>query len=391
MMKKYIIFIFLLLNSLSSFSVGNSLVGPTTVDPGTYYSYRANLDGWDINTVVRWKITNGRFNNVNGPTELRQAIAVLYADVVWDDTTNKGTITVDINGPVLLRIEVNINSVKNMYITDFRYNGSKATNDIIKLPLGQTGILECTVPEMAYPLSKNKITEFKWETPKSWGGKTFYSGRTIKVNYNATSGNGETIKVTPLGFRSVLGNTKTITIKRETPTFDGNIKNVTITSNKTYKHSKLYAENVTIRSGANVIMNGYNSVRIVPGFTAELGSTVRIYNGTASNSMTRGIMDENNNIDDKMVKDKKDAKMEQNNPNPAKGSTSINFYIPLETVNAYIQIYNTMGGMVLKLPIGTKGQNEIYVDTYKLPNGIYIYSLVTDGRLIDTKRMIIAS
>ena len=69
MMKKYIIFIFLLLNSLSSFSVGNSLVGPTTVDPGTYYSYRANLDGWDINTVVRWKITNGRFNNVNGPTE----------------------------------------------------------------------------------------------------------------------------------------------------------------------------------------------------------------------------------------------------------------------------------------------------------------------------------
>ena len=102
-------------------------------------------------------------------------------------------------------------------------------------------------------------------------------------------------------------------------------------------------------------------------------------------------MDENNNIDDRMVKDKKDARMEQNSPNPAKGSTVINCYIPSETVNAYIQIYNAMGGMVLKLPIGTKGQNEIHVDTYKLPNGIYIYSLVTDGRLIDTKRMIIAN
>lgn len=65
--------------------------------------------------------------------------------------------------------------------------------------------------------------------------------------------------------------------------------------------------------------------------------------------MTRGIMDENNNIDDKMVKDKKDARMEQNNPNPAKGSTAINCYIPLETVNAYIQIYNTMGGMDSKI------------------------------------------
>ena len=351
MMRKYIIFILLLFNSLSSFSVGNSLTGPTTVDPGTYYSYRANLDGWDINTVVRWKITNGRFNNVNGPTELRQTIGALLATVVWDDTTSKGTITVDINGPILLRIEVNINSVKNMYITDFRYNGNKATNDIITLPLGQTGTLECTVPEMEYPLSKNKITEFKWETPKSWGGKTFYSGRTIKVNYNATSGNGETIKVTPLGFRSVLGNTKTITIKRATQAFDGNIKNVTITSNKTYKHSNLYAENVTIRSGANVIMNGYNSVRIVPGFTAELGSIVRIYNGTAADSMTRGIMDENDNIDGRMTEDKKNARMEQNSPNPAKGSTAINCYIPSETVNAYIQIYNTMGGMVLKLSL----------------------------------------
>ena len=102
-------------------------------------------------------------------------------------------------------------------------------------------------------------------------------------------------------------------------------------------------------------------------------------------------MDENDNIDGRMTEDKKNARMEQNSPNPAKGSTAINCYIPSETVNAYIQIYNTMGGMVLKLPIGTKGQNEIHVDTYKLPNGIYIYSLVIDGRLIDTKRMIIAN
>ena len=164
MIKKYIIFIFLLFNSLISYSIGNSIVGPTTVDPGTYYTYRVNLEGWDINTKVNWRITNGRFNNVNGPVKLTLPIGGLDPTVVWDDTTNKGVITIDINGPFLLRIEVNINSVKNMYITDFRYNGSKATNDIITLPLGQTGILECTVPEMAYPLSKNKITEFKWET-----------------------------------------------------------------------------------------------------------------------------------------------------------------------------------------------------------------------------------
>ena len=50
-----------------------------------------------------------------------------------------------------------------------------------------------------------------------------------------------------------------------------------------------------------------------------------------------------------------------------------------------------MGGMILKIPINATGQNEIYIDTNKLPNGIYIYSLFADGRLVDTKRMIVAN
>lgn len=394
-MKKHIAFLFLLFNSLISYSIGNSLVGPTTVDPGTYYTYRVNLEGWDINTKVNWKITNGHFNNVNGPVKLTQAIGGLDPTVVWDDTTNKGVITIDINGPFLLRIEVNINSVKNMHITDFRYNGNKAANDVINLPPEQTGTLVCTVPDMEYPITKRKINEFKWSTPKSWGGKTFYSSGTIRVNYNANTGNNETITVTPLGFGDALGNTKTITIKRTSapPVFDGNIKNVTITSNKTYKYSNLYAENVTIKSGANVVMNGYNSVRIVPGFTAELGSTVRIYNGTATIwvPVPKDGLSEREEVKNRLIEDKKAIKMEQNNPNPAKESTIVNCFISSETTNAYIQIFNTMGGVVQKIPVTTMGQSEIYIDTNKLPNGIYIYSLFADGRLVDTKRMIVAN
>lgn len=100
-MKKYIVFIFILFNSLNSFSVGNSLDGPTTVDPGDYYYYRLSLDGWSAQTTVIWKITNGHFNNVNGKTEIRQTIAAGGATVVWNDTTEKGIITISINGPCL--------------------------------------------------------------------------------------------------------------------------------------------------------------------------------------------------------------------------------------------------------------------------------------------------
>ena len=136
--------------------------------------------------------------------------------------------------------------------------------------------------DLEYPIAHMKMDACQWDTPKSWGGGVFKDKRTIKIKYDATTGDGDKIVVTPIGYGGVLGNSKTIKIKRETPPsspFDGNIKNVTITSNKTYEHSNISVENVTIKNGANVVMNGYKSVRIIPSLTAELGRTVKIYNG----------------------------------------------------------------------------------------------------------------
>lgn len=391
-MKKYIVFIFILFNSLNSFSVGNSLDGPTTVDPGDYYYYRLSLDGWSAQTTVIWKITNGHFNNVNGKTEIRQTIAAGGTTVVWNDTTEKGIITISINGPVLLRTEVNINSVKNMYITDFRYDGNKPINDIISIPPDQTGVLVCTVPDMEYPISKHKINEFKWSTPKSWGGKIFNSSGTIRINYTANSGNNEIITVTPLGFGGVVGNTKTITIKRQIPLpTDGRITNTIIESRKFYTYDDIYVENVTIKDGAIVTMLGHESVRIMPNFRAELGSRLSISIGNQIVIPPKTFMNGSNSTRNQIVFDETFGKMEQSTFSSVKGSTVITYFVPNNTLSAYIQIYNTMGVLVMQIPIATIGKNNITIDTYKLTNGIYIYSLIADGYLIDTKKMIISN
>ena len=50
-----------------------------------------------------------------------------------------------------------------------------------------------------------------------------------------------------------------------------------------------------------------------------------------------------------------------------------------------------MGVLVLKIPITSIGQNSIDVNTTELINGVYMYSLIVDDCLIDTKRMVVAN
>ncbi len=383
-MKKYYV-ILLLLSCLNVYSQ-TRITGATTVNPAKVYGYFGFLSGVDGLMNVTWHVINGRFNNPDGPTSLTQTAGNLVASVVWDDAET-GKLFITLNSVSYVSIDVKIiNGVKDMYITDFTCNGVKVGNTI-DVPLGQTGTLDCRVPDMPY--ASGYITTFQWSTPKSWGGSTFSAKGNINIKYDADSGNNETISVTPIGYRGVLGNTKTVTIRRATPVFDGNITNVTISSNKTYEHSKLYLKDVVIKSGANVTLNGYNSVRIVPGFTAEAGSTVRIYNGKSSKSMAneyRAPEYEATNMD---LLNIETPYLRQNIPNPFADETILSCFIPENAISSYIQINGILGNIIKKIPITLRGENQVLINGRELGSGIYTYSLIIDGRLIDTKRMIV--
>ena len=59
--------------------------------------------------------------------------------------------------------------------------------------------------------------------------------------------------------------------------------------------------------------------------------------------------------------------------------------------NAYIHLYNLMGVLVQEIPVISIGENRIDINTSNWTSGLYIYSLVVDGRIIDTKRMIVSN
>ena len=79
----------------------------------------------------------------------------------------------------------------------------------------------------------------------------------------------------------------------------------------------------------------------------------------------------------------------QNDPNPFTQDTRIDFLLPHNTENATLYIYNMSGSQVAEYPISSVGEGCVIVSAKALDAGMYLYSLIADGQIIDTKRMIL--
>lgn len=79
----------------------------------------------------------------------------------------------------------------------------------------------------------------------------------------------------------------------------------------------------------------------------------------------------------------------QNSPNPFSSSTMIEYYVPNSATNANLFVFNLIGELLQTYPIGTFGSGQVTINGSTLNAGMYIYSLVVDEQIIDTKRMIL--
>ena len=84
-----------------------------------------------------------------------------------------------------------------------------------------------------------------------------------------------------------------------------------------------------------------------------------------------------------------DARIEQNVPNPFNSNTLINYYIPENMGRSAIRI-NDMNGKLLKsFTVSTHGSGQIAIKANELSKGTYQYSLVVNGKIVDSKKMTI--
>lgn len=81
--------------------------------------------------------------------------------------------------------------------------------------------------------------------------------------------------------------------------------------------------------------------------------------------------------------------LHQNIPNPFNQETRIGFNIPREVANAQLFIYNLQGNQLKTITIAERGKNHVTIQASEFTPGMYIYTLIADGKEVASKRMIL--
>jgi len=79
----------------------------------------------------------------------------------------------------------------------------------------------------------------------------------------------------------------------------------------------------------------------------------------------------------------------QNTPNPFSQETQIEYTLANDAQNAMICIYNMNGEQLRCFPLNIESSGVITIEGNDLKAGMYLYSLLVDDQLIDTKRMVL--
>ena len=83
------------------------------------------------------------------------------------------------------------------------------------------------------------------------------------------------------------------------------------------------------------------------------------------------------------------AALAQNIPNPFTVKTRIDIYLPEIVKSARLYVYNMQGVQIKSFDIIERGATSVTIEGYTLQAGMYLYTLIADGKEVDTKKMIL--
>ncbi len=110
-------------------------------------------------------------------------------------------------------------------------------------------------------------------------------------------------------------------------------------------------------------------------------------NGNESKLKSSSIEDGITSIIDETKSE--NAKLFDNVPNPFTSNTEIKFEIPENSTSAKLIIHDMQGVELKSFNITEKGFGSITLNGSELKAGMYLYTLLIDNKIIDTKRMLL--
>ncbi len=141
---------------------------------------------------------------------------------------------------------------------------------------------------------------------------------------------------------------------------------------------------------------------IVPGRTTDMNSFHSyIYpNGVAgSSTISYTFFDQNNPSDQASasitfdvltsgINEISRGTLSVASPNPANTFTNVNYTVP-SLKEGKLVIYNMLGTVVKEYRL-TNSQSSMILSTSDLSSGVYVYSLINDGKPVSTKKLVVA-
>jgi len=113
----------------------------------------------------------------------------------------------------------------------------------------------------------------------------------------------------------------------------------------------------------------------------------RIDQFEGANEKSGNLLEDEINAYSKSAKNK----LYQNHPNPFNQSTIIKYELSVNAQTATIMVFNMQGNLIRAIENLDRNTGQITIKSGELVPGMYIYSLIVDGKEIDTKRMILTN
>ncbi len=82
--------------------------------------------------------------------------------------------------------------------------------------------------------------------------------------------------------------------------------------------------------------------------------------------------------------------LEQNIPNPGSGNIKIRCNIPVNNGNVYVNLYSQAGVQLKSIKVTGEGKTSFNLSANELSSGTYKYVLMVDGKITDSKTMVVA-
>lgn len=153
---------------------------------------------------------------------------------------------------------------------------------------------------------------------------------------------------------------------------------------------EVYPELVYEDKGGNISINYVEMVPLLVQSINELSQELAELKGASSKKTKAKARTEATDIDES-APEVDMVRMDQNKPNPFSESTVITLNIPESTQKASIFIYDMSGKQVKAIPVSERGETNITVYASDLSAGMYIYTLIVDGKVKVTRKMIVSN